>query len=249
MGARGTRSTEIFAVTWPNGGMTVVTASGRTEALRILLKEKRDRPSGRFDHGESRLPDLLPVTGLEIGVGPRRRLNAPTFYRVRMPGQTIAWTMSGRQMRHSHRTPADDVEEPSPTFRMCIWSYVWNASELVFFDAPGFDSACDRALARAGSWGFSRPADRHVVRANLEPVDRIGLCVRPPSLKSAPLRYWAWVEGVKVGWPPIRSDESVASAPVPPASPGSPLAAYALPPGLRYTHKVGSSPARRSYRN
>jgi len=236
MGARRIASSKIFAVIWSDLGVTVATASSREEARRYVRKEDGGRLNRWLMDGDPSFPDLIPVSEFEIGVGPRRNLNAPTFCRMRLPGQRIAWAASGWKVTRRRWTPTPDVAEPSPISPTRIWSYVWQARELVFFVAPDFDSACDRALERAKSWGFSPPPSRRFVAANLEPVDRLGICLRPPSLESAPLRYWAWVEGVQVGWPPIRSEESAGFAPVPPASPGSPVAAYALPPGLRYLH-------------
>jgi hypothetical protein len=85
-------------------------------------------------------------------------------------------------------------------------------------------------LSSASSWGFIPSTRRGDASADIEPVDRLEIQLRPPSLGGAPQCYWAWVEGVKVGWPTTAPEASSASAPVPPESPASPSAAHAPPP-------------------
>jgi hypothetical protein len=214
--------------------MTIVTASDAEEAHRYVRDSNRDAVDEWLATERVRVPNLVPVTQLEVGVGPRSSLNAPTFCRVRMPAQSITWIAPGRETLHKALlTQTSEAEQRPPISPLRIWSYVWRGRELVFFVAPDFKSACDRALARATTWGFA-PATRRLVSANVEPIDGIRIRLRPPSLGSAPRCYRAWVKGVKVGWPPIEPETSVPSAPIPPKSGGEPPAIYALPPFLRY---------------
>jgi hypothetical protein len=211
--------------------MTIVTASDAAEARRHVADSHRDAVDELLATGCMRAPRLLPVTQLEVGVGSRRSLNAPTFCHVRLPAQSITWTAPGREAIHEGLTNGTEAGPPAASRR--IWSYVWRERELVFFDAPDFESACDRAFARATSWGFA-PASRRRVSADVEPVDRLEVRLRPPGLGSAPRYYRAWVEGVRVGWPPIEPETSMVPAPAPADFGSEPPAIHALPPYLRY---------------
>jgi len=234
MRAQRTFSDKIFAFIQPDRGVTIVTASSLEDAHRCRRESGWKTPWGRIGIEQSRIPEPIPVTQLVLGVGPRHDSNAPTFCRMKMPGREIAWTAIRGRTADRRRAPAKRTDASSPIASMRIWSYVWQARELVFFDAPDFERACDRALARAKIWGFPSPESRAVVSANIEPIDRLGICLRPPSLRNAPERYWAWIEGVKVGWPQKHSKASAKSMPVPPTSSDDPAPAYALPPGRRY---------------
>jgi len=231
MSARQTRGARIFAVAWSNRSMTIVTASDAKEAQRYVRDSNRDAVDDLLATGCVRARNLLPVTQLEVGVSPRRSLSAPRFCCVRLPAQSILWTAPGSEAIHEGLTNGAEARPPLAPRR--IWSYVWRERELVFFDAPDLESACDRAFARATSWGFA-PASRRLVSANVEPVDGLEIRLRPPSLGSAPRSYRAWVQGVKVGWPPLEPEASVVPAPAPPDSGGEPPAIHALPPFLRY---------------
>jgi len=229
--ARRTQSVGIFAVEWSNRSKTIVTASDTEEAHHFVQDSKRDALDDMLEAGSVRVPILIPVTRLEIGVGPRRHRNAPTFCRLSMGARSIAWTTPGKETRH--KGLADGAEARRAASPSRVWSYVWQERELVFFDAPDRESACDHAVARAPTWGFG-PATRRLVSDNIEPVERLEIRLRPPSFGSAPRGYWAWVQGVKVGWPQVEPEESGVPAPAPPDSEGEPPAIHALPPFLRY---------------
>jgi hypothetical protein len=209
--------------------VTILTATDLGEAYDRLRRPCPCEPREWLAASEVDIRDIVPVRGLELGVGPRRNLNTPTFCRLKLPRDTLVWRAPGRSF--GEKPSRWDLHDAGSSIdRLHVWAYVWQERELVFFDAPDFDSACSRALSREAEWGFEPTVDRRAVSADVEPVDRLELRLRPRSLESAPRYYRAWIDGVEVGWPERDPDNANASVLVPPATPGTPPATHATPP-------------------
>ena len=100
-----------------------------------------------------------------------------------------------------------------------MWTYVIDGRELVVFTAPDFDSACCWVTVEISP--VAKPND-------VEPVEHIELHLSPGNTGLAPNCYRLWIDGCKVGWPPVNEYGSDPRIP-PPAGPLPAEACLQLP--------------------